>query len=597
MPKKSPWKSLISQSILKLKEREMINELYNKWFPSSICGTEKANSQRGYVSVELKYFGGLIFLLAIFICITFCLLGLEHFCYRHHRRVINPLQDKIQVWRDGKAAGRRNAVIDPNDISEIKKLQKKKIQVRKKSKISKISKISIATKTIKSAASRSPSVSSVISEGEDELIRMRMREAERGKKAGTTGAAATGGGIAGNHHSLGLDLSHLPVNALEARSCSAPGPIVSHDTNDVIGGDGPTRKSCGDDVTSNSSTNTQHSNAQQHCDIDLSSPVMMMMKETLKSSCKSLDSFSLRNVWKLLGEGKGEGEGSNTTETPSNTDSPNSEKGFESGLDRIRDCCDSSMSQSNHSISSHDVESNQQDDNNNNSSSGHITDDQGSLGSICSESVQSDVFDESFFMDKLNCTEQQLHQTLHQSEKLSVTRDHNRERKISDKSVQADLLNSQSGESLHKLMTCSNGSIRSIGNRNDIQQQQRQHDNKRSHFNKSTSIESLDQSRHTILSHDQFYNTKRLKQFGSSFEQCHTQSTSLDMSSDTGCATIHEELSLANQRRARSVQQSHDQQNSNNNSCVGGGGEGAGVVLRKRSDPLLRRQTVIDLLM
>ena len=126
VPKYSPWKQVLSQAILKLKEQEVISELYKKWFPASCSQNTTGNVN--YSSLKVNYFGGLIFILGLCLVVSLALLGIEHFCFRHRSRVINPIQDKVQIWRESKIAGRRNALIDPEDISRLQKLQAQKIQ-------------------------------------------------------------------------------------------------------------------------------------------------------------------------------------------------------------------------------------------------------------------------------------------------------------------------------------------------------------------------------------------------------------------------------------------------------------------------------------
>ena len=154
VPKNSVWKHLLSQAVLKLKEQETIEDLYKKWFPSS-CANNGTSSE--YEPVQINYFGGLFFILLLVLILSLFLLGGEHFCYRHHRRVINPIQDKVQVWRETKAAERRNAIINPDDISRLQQLHQNGMLGRKDS--------------VESAQSSSEGD---ISEGEEELIRMRL---------------------------------------------------------------------------------------------------------------------------------------------------------------------------------------------------------------------------------------------------------------------------------------------------------------------------------------------------------------------------------------------------------------------------------------
>ena len=161
VPKNSAWKHLFSQAVLKLKEQEVIEDIYKKWFPVSCGANNNTNSQ--YEPVEINYFGGLFFILLLFLAISILLLGGEHFCYRHHRRVINPIQDKVMVWRETKAAERRNAIINPADISYLQQMHisgKLGGAARKSS-----------TKSNQSSESSSEGD---ISEGEEEMIRMRL---------------------------------------------------------------------------------------------------------------------------------------------------------------------------------------------------------------------------------------------------------------------------------------------------------------------------------------------------------------------------------------------------------------------------------------
>ena len=143
-----------------------MEDLRRIWFPTRTCESEKGVSLR-YKSVQLKYFGGMILALGVFICISFLLLGLEHFCYRHHRRVINPLQEKVQTWRE---AGRRNALVDPLHIQQVQRQQKKR-------------KLAIIP-VLKKKRGGSVGDMSIISDGEDELIltRMRMRGLRRDQR-------------------------------------------------------------------------------------------------------------------------------------------------------------------------------------------------------------------------------------------------------------------------------------------------------------------------------------------------------------------------------------------------------------------------------
>lgn len=166
LAKGSLWKELLSQSILKLKRDDQISALKEKWFPD-ICKYNSSNNIV-YEAVELNYFGGLILVLGLFSLITFGLLGLEHFCYRHHRRLINPIQDKVQVWRDSKMAGRRNALIDPADLQKLQKSFKKKFYVSQNNN-----------------NDNSDDEDSVISEGEEELIRMKIANQRRMSKIRT----------------------------------------------------------------------------------------------------------------------------------------------------------------------------------------------------------------------------------------------------------------------------------------------------------------------------------------------------------------------------------------------------------------------------
>lgn len=141
-----------------MKENDVIDKIYNKWFPAS-CSQDAISTQ--YEGVEINYFGGLIFILGVCLLISIVLLGLELFIYRHHRRVINPIQDKVQVWRELKYQ-RRNAIIDPNDISYLQSLHKKGL---------------IKTESTESDGASKTNESSSdddISEGEEELIRMRL---------------------------------------------------------------------------------------------------------------------------------------------------------------------------------------------------------------------------------------------------------------------------------------------------------------------------------------------------------------------------------------------------------------------------------------
>ena len=166
LAKGSPWKELLSQSILKLKHDDRTSALKEKWFPD-MC-TYNSSNNIVYEAVELNYFGGLILVLGLFCLITFGLLGLEHFCYRHHRRLINPIQDKVQVWRDSKMAGRRNALIDPADLQKLQKSFRKKFYVSENN-----------------DNDNSDDEDSVISEGEEELIRMKMANQRRMSKIRT----------------------------------------------------------------------------------------------------------------------------------------------------------------------------------------------------------------------------------------------------------------------------------------------------------------------------------------------------------------------------------------------------------------------------
>ena len=166
LAKGSAWKDLLSQSILKLKHDDRIAALKEKWFPD-ICKYNSSNNIV-YEAVELNYFGGLILVLGLFSLITFGLLGLEHFCYRHHRRLINPIQDKVQVWRDSKMAGRRNALIDPADLQKLQKSFRKKFYVSQNNN-----------------NDNSDDEDSVISEGEEELIRMKIANQRRMSKIRT----------------------------------------------------------------------------------------------------------------------------------------------------------------------------------------------------------------------------------------------------------------------------------------------------------------------------------------------------------------------------------------------------------------------------
>ncbi|XP_066917623.1 glutamate receptor ionotropic, NMDA 3A-like [Clytia hemisphaerica] len=154
VPKNSVWKHLLSQAVLKLKEQETIEDLYKKWFPFS-CANNGTSSE--YEPVQINYFGGLFFILLLVLILSLFLLGGEHFCYRHHRRVINPIQDKVQVWRETKATERRNAIINPDDISRLQQLHQNGMLGQKD--------------PVESAESSSEGD---ISEGEEELIRMRL---------------------------------------------------------------------------------------------------------------------------------------------------------------------------------------------------------------------------------------------------------------------------------------------------------------------------------------------------------------------------------------------------------------------------------------
>ena len=119
LPKGSPWKDPISKVILKLKEKEEIDDIYRRWI-SDVCIRNSTSTPMRYARLKMEYFGGLIFVLALFIIASLLLLGAEHFCHRHHRRVINPIQDAVQAWQDQKAR-RRNALIDAKDIAAITK--------------------------------------------------------------------------------------------------------------------------------------------------------------------------------------------------------------------------------------------------------------------------------------------------------------------------------------------------------------------------------------------------------------------------------------------------------------------------------------------
>ena len=188
VPKNSAWKQLLSQAVLKLKEQEVIEDLYKKWLPVS-CTDNSTNSQ--YEPVQINYFGGLFFILLLFLLISMCLLGGEHFCYRHHRRLINPIQDKMQVWRETKAAERRNAIINPADISYLQQLHMD-------------GKLGGAAR--KNSAQSNQSSQSLsegdISEGEEEMIRMRLGRRKIPRQSTTTSIQRTSLDSLGQYYTM-----------------------------------------------------------------------------------------------------------------------------------------------------------------------------------------------------------------------------------------------------------------------------------------------------------------------------------------------------------------------------------------------------------
>jgi len=167
VPKNSMWKHLLSQAVLKLKEQESIDDIYKKWFPAACANNGTGSTE--YEAVQINYFGGLIFILTLFLIVSIVLLGGEHFCYRHHRRVINPIQTKVQVWRETKATERRNAIINPDDINYLQHLHQNGM-------------IGVKTSNDESECSSEGD----ISEGEEELIRMRLGRRNPGARQGTT---------------------------------------------------------------------------------------------------------------------------------------------------------------------------------------------------------------------------------------------------------------------------------------------------------------------------------------------------------------------------------------------------------------------------
>ena len=166
MPKNSMWKHLLSQAVLKLKEQEEIEEIYQKWFPAACANNGTGSTE--YEPVQINYFGGLIFILTMFLIVSIVLFGGEHFCYRHHRRVINPIQTKVQVWRETKATERRNAIINPEDINYLQQLHQNGM---------------IGTTNACNNSDAESSSDGDISEGEEELIRMRLGRRNPGAKS------------------------------------------------------------------------------------------------------------------------------------------------------------------------------------------------------------------------------------------------------------------------------------------------------------------------------------------------------------------------------------------------------------------------------
>ena len=84
-----------------------MDELNKKWLTSA-CS--KATNQTVLLeSLRLEYFGGVYVLLAVSLGISIVLLGTEHLYFRHHKRVVDPLQEALKSWKE-KRGGRRNAL-------------------------------------------------------------------------------------------------------------------------------------------------------------------------------------------------------------------------------------------------------------------------------------------------------------------------------------------------------------------------------------------------------------------------------------------------------------------------------------------------------
>ena len=78
--KGSPWKSHLSDHILKYKGEGTIEKLDKKWV-AKVC-TEKSDILPG--KVPSSYFGGLIITLAIFVSVSLTILIFEHIYQRYH---------------------------------------------------------------------------------------------------------------------------------------------------------------------------------------------------------------------------------------------------------------------------------------------------------------------------------------------------------------------------------------------------------------------------------------------------------------------------------------------------------------------------------